>query len=293
MKIKKIFLWIFLIIFVLLIPSFLFFLSNLAFWPWGNYVFANSINKKLEKIFPKNDLLKLKRADYFHKIWEFTKALEKYWEVNCFNNETCLILNHNIWNTYYRYWEFSLDDKKLEYWQKSLSYYSKALDSKFDIETKKNYDFVLEKLNKLIEEMKKKQKESEENKEQKPEPEQNKEDEKIKKQEEQKEQTDKNTKQTEWWQDSQEKQEGNDEEKTEKEQIIPKWESLKIDENSEKLEKPLTKEESEEIEKYLEQLKNEEKQNINLNKPKDNRDVFDILQDDFMFEWFDQNENDW
>lgn len=282
MKIKKIIIWVFFVIFILLIPSFIFFLSNLAFWPWNNYIFANSINKKLEKIFPKNDLIKLKRADYFYKLWEFDKALEKYMELDCLNSENCFILNHNIANTYYKIWEFSLDQKKLEYWQKSLSHYSKALDNKYNIETKKNYDFVLDKLNKLMEELRKKEQE-------KPKPEEKqesqKEEEKQESQKEEKKEQDSNTQKednenTQSWEEQQE-------------QVIPKWESLKIDETSEKLQKPLSNEDKQEIEKYIEQLKKEEEQNINLNKPKDNRDIFDIFEDDFFFEGFDRNENDW
>ncbi len=282
MKIKKIIIWVFFVIFILLIPSFIFFLSNLAFWPWDNYVFANSINKKLEKIFPKNDLIKLKRADYFYKLWEFDKALEKYMELDCLNSENCFILNHNIANTYYKIWEFSLDQKKLEYWQKSLSHYSKALDNKYNIETKKNYDFVLDKLNKLMEELRKKEQEKP-----KPESEEKQESQKEEKKQEQEEKKE---------QDSNTQKEDNENTQSweeQQEQVIPKWESLKIDETSEKLQKPLSNEDKQEIEKYIEQLKKEEEQNINLNKPKDNRDIFDIFEDDFFFEWFDKNENDW
>lgn len=283
MKIKNIIIWVFFIVFVLLIPSFLFFISNLAFWPWDNYVFANSINKKLEKIFPENDLIKLKRADYFYKLWEYEKALEKYLEVDCFNKETCFILNHNIANTYYKIWEFSPENKKLEYRQKSLWHYSKALENKQDIETKKNYDFVLDKLNKLMEEMKKKQ---EKNQEEQEKQEETKSEDENKKEEK----TETNSETPKDDKETQENWESWDEQKDE---IIPKWDSMKIDETSQKLQKPLSKEEKAEIEKYLEQLKNEEEQNINLNKPKDTRDLFDIFKDDLFFEWFDRNENDW
>lgn len=265
MKIKKIIIFLFILIFIILLPSLLFYVSNLAFWPGENYIFANNINKKLEKIFTKNDLLKLKKWDFYYKLWEYKDALEKYSQAKCLNNKTCFILNHNVWNTYYKLWEFEAEKlRKISLWQSSLSFYTKALNVKQDIQTKKNYDFVLEELRKLM-------KEDEEKKEEE--------------KEEDKQSQEKNEKQ-----DENNDQENNNEET---EQITPKAESMKISEEHENAKESLTKEELEALEKYIESLKQEEKQNIELNKPKKSNDIFDILSDDFMFGDFDRNENDW
>lgn len=268
MKIKKIIIFLFILIFFILLPSLIFYISNLAFWPGKNYIFANNLNKKLEKIFPKNDLLKIKKADFYYKLWEYKKALELYSQVDCKNLENCFILYYNIWNTYYKLWDFEEEKlKKISLWQSSLSFYSKALNLKDDLETKKNYDFVLEKLREL---MKKEEEKKEEEKKQ-----------------ENNEKKDENK-----TEENQEKLEKNDTKKQQEDKIQPKQDSIKINENSENASQELSKEEKDEIEKYIEQLKQEEKQNINLNKPKEEKSVFDILEEEFFFQDFDRRQND-
>lgn len=151
MKIKNILYFLIIVIFIILLPSLIFYTSNLAFWPGNNYIFANNLNKKLEIFFKENNLLKLKKADFYYKLWEYEKALELYLQTDCKNEEKCFILYHNIWNTYYKLWELKEEKlKKITLWQKSLSFYLKALSIKKDDQTKKNYDFVLEKLQKLV-----------------------------------------------------------------------------------------------------------------------------------------------
>lgn len=108
-------------------------------------------------------------------------------------------------------------------------------------------------------------------------------------------------KQKEKQENSQEQNKNQEEGKQEQEQIIPKWDSINIDENSQDAKNKLSKEEKQEIENYLKWLQEEEKQNIRLNKPKDEKTIFDIFSEDFFFkwfdnfffEWFDRNENDW
>lgn len=100
-------------------------------------------------------------------------------------------------------------------------------------------------------------------------------------------------KQKEKQENSQEQNKEQKEEKQEQEQIIPKWDSINIDENSQDAKNELSKEEKQEIENYLKWLQEEEKQNIRLNKPKEEKTIFDIFSEDFFFEWFYRNENDW
>jgi hypothetical protein len=94
MKIKRIIFLFFVFVFILLLPSIIFFVSNLFFQK--NFIFANNINKNLELVFKNNDLLKLKKADYYYKISEYEKAYEKYSEIDCNKKYICFILNHNL-----------------------------------------------------------------------------------------------------------------------------------------------------------------------------------------------------
>lgn len=260
MKLKRIIFLILILTFIIFLPSIIFLISNLFFK--NNFIFANNINKNLELIFKNNNLLKFKKADYFYKMLEFEKAYKKYKEIDCKTEKQCFLLNHNLWNTMYKIWDKKLNNiEKFNYWQKSLSYYLKALNIKYDLETKKNYDFVLEKLNKLRNETEKQnRKNNQENNN------------------------------FEW----------NDNKKSESNQndiwknnIIPKWQSIEINDKELKSQKPLSKEEEEKIHDYLNNLREEEKQNIELNKQNESyKDIFDILEYDF-FTPFDKKDNDW
>lgn len=73
----------------------------------------------------------------------------------------------------------------------------------------------------------------------------------------------------------------------------PRWPSIKIDENALDSTKQLSPQEKEAVEAYLKELQEEEKNNIHLNKPREQRDIFDILKDDFMFDNLNTNQNWW
>ena len=76
-------------------------------------------------------------------------------------------------------------------------------------------------------------------------------------------------------------------------EVIPKWASIQISPDELKLiEKSLTPEEKKEIQEYLQSLKDEEGQNREFNKPQLDRDVFDILSEDF-FGWSTADKKDW
>lgn len=262
MKIKIYTKIIFFILFIVVFPTIIFFVSNFIFPQ--NFIFSNSINNNLSNIFKNNNLLSFKKADYFYKMWDFDKALKKYSEIDCNNKNDCFILHYNIWNTYFKSWENLNNWDKLDAWQKSLSYYWKALHIYTDIETKKNYNFVFEKVTQLKQKIKKEQS-KEKNQEKSEIPEEK---------NDNKEQEEKNT------------------EPPKEESMIPKTPSMEISNNKEKSHIPLTEEEKKEITKYLETLKEEEKQNIELNKPQLYEDIYDILEKDFS-PWFWENEKDW
>lgn len=298
MKIKKIIIFIIILVLIIILPTLIFFLSNLAFWPWNNYIFANSINKNLEKVFSKNELLKLKKADYYYRLGEYDKSLENYLKIDCKDDKVCFNLYHNIWNTYYKLSQNQIPDlEKISLLQKSLSYYSKALNIQFDQETKKNYDFVLEKLNELIKKTKEDSKQEEKPKQEESKSEEDKQENQDNKEQENKNDEESENKQTQENQNSENtnswETQGNSQEQQNQTQIQPKWPSMKIDEEREDAKNKLSLEEQKQIENYIEWLKLDEQQNINLNKPQKSNDLFDILRDDFFFEWFDKNENWW
>ncbi len=239
MKIKnytKIVLW---IIAVIILPTLIFFVSNSIFV--YNVIFANTINKYLENFFPHNDLLILKQADFYYKIWNFDAALKQYKQMNGKNKNICFILFHNLGNTSYKLWENKNNLQKMELWKNSLSYYIQAIDIKKDIQTQQNYNFVLEKLLELIQQIKK------ENPEQKNEGPQKKSQEK------------------EW----------------NTQQMILKIPSIHIKNDEKHGTEKLSKKEKTEIKKYLETLQQEETQNISLNKNQEYSNIIDILQKDF------------
>lgn len=107
-----------------------------------------------QKYFSKNwDIYSVyNQANSYYKNWDFDLALEKYlWLLNENNDiELSFKTFHNIWNTYFRIWEKNnLEKEKLLL---SIINYEKALEIKEDFETRFNLEFVLEKLQDLIEE---------------------------------------------------------------------------------------------------------------------------------------------
>ncbi len=293
MKIKKTTLFILIIGFFLVLPSIIFFASNLAFWPWNNYIFSHNINKYLEKVFPKSEKLQLKRWDYYYRLSEYEKALQNYAQLDCKSDEICKVLYHNLGNTYYRLWEYSHNNNdKISFWQKALSTYQKSLKIQDEEKTRKNYEFVLKKLNELMEEIKNQQEEKEEQEDEANnwEKQQNEqENEETNWEKEQNEQTETEKSGENSWENTSEENQNNTWEDTPQ----PRGPSIKIDENALQEAKPLTPEEKQAIELYIKELQEEEKSNVHLNKPRTQRDIFDILKEDFMFEDFGKNKNGW
>ena len=273
MKIKRILAYIIIIILFIVLPSVVFLWENIAFWPLNNFIFAQNINKNLLKIFPNNNNLLLKSWDYNYRLGNYDKALENYLKINCGYLKDCFILYHNTANSYYKLWEIQKDTtKKTILWINSLSFYQKALDIKNDKETKYNYDFVLKKLKDLTnpnQEQEKKQPEEEKQQQ-----------EQDNEQEEKNKQEGKEDKGIDWQQQEQE------------DQIQPKWDSFKIDKNALNQWDELSQEEKEILKWYIQKLKQEEKQNIKLNKEWQifNDDLNDFFNnpldfDDFKDKW--------
>lgn len=292
MKIKKTSFFVSIILFVLLLPSMIFILSNLAFWPWNNYIFSNNMNKFLEKIFPKNEKIQLKKWDYYYRLSEYEKALQTYVKINCTTDEVCFLVSYNLGNTYYRLWEKIIEtNQKIWFWQKSLSSYQKALQIQEDENTRKNYEFVLKKLNdfmsELNQEKQNQQQQSSENNQDNSQSEE--------KESTQQDQQQQNQQQDESSQESSQDGENSQENQTQNQQnqTQPRWPSIKIDENALDETKELSPQEKEAVEAYLKELQEEEKNNIHLNKPREQRDIFDILTDDFSFDNLDKNQNWW
>lgn len=125
---------------------------------WNNF-FEKKWYIDAEKIFSKswNIFWVYDEANSLYKQWKFSDAIKKYFSILWDEkNSLNFNLNHNIWNSYYRIWEKSekIEEKK-SYREKSVEYYKNALDVKYDEETKKNLEFVLNKIKKLWEKNKK------------------------------------------------------------------------------------------------------------------------------------------
>jgi len=109
-------------------------------------------------------------ANSLYKQKKYRDALQKYKSILQKNQQggfsplhSNFKILHNIWNTIYKIWEDETDSKlKINYFTKSVENYSKALEIKFDEETKANLEFVQNK----IKQEKEKQKKQEEKKNQ-------------------------------------------------------------------------------------------------------------------------------
>lgn len=105
------------------------------------------------------------KANTLYKEKKYLESNEKYLSIfTPEKNEFYFKLNHNIGNNYYK---LSLDNKQKEkeYLEQSVTYYTNALDIRYDEETKKNLEFVMNKL-KEIKEKEQKKKQEEQKKEQ-------------------------------------------------------------------------------------------------------------------------------
>lgn len=205
-----------------------------------------------------------------YKKWDYSDAISEYKLIPDKQDKTTFYKNHNLGNTYYRLGEKEKDDnKKMSIWKNSLDSYKKALDINIKInkeETQKNYQFVLDKLKKLLE---KKQKEEEEKRK--------KEEEQKKKQEQQNKDNQKNN---EWkdnkdwqnWQEQQSQQNPNSvgwKTWTNQSQWFTSlWNSGNSNKDSK-----MTQQEKDELTKYLQYLQDFSKQNQNfLRKWNNNKD---------------------
>lgn len=100
----------------------------------------------------------LNRANTLYKEKKYLESNEKYLSIfTPEKNEFYFKLNHNIGNNYYK---LSLDnkEKEKEYLEQSVTYYTNALDIRYDEETKKNLEFVMNKLKEIKEKQEKEQK---------------------------------------------------------------------------------------------------------------------------------------
>ena len=130
---------------------------------------------------------------YYNSFWEYTKTNNVIWEYNLWtesyinsnyensiNSFSGVLDNHlaplsggsnevffrnyyNLWNSYFRLWEDKSLDLKIELFTKSVENYRESLNIKFDEQTQKNLEFVLEKLRiaKLEQEKEKQEKQEE------------------------------------------------------------------------------------------------------------------------------------
>lgn len=89
--------------------------------------------------------------------WNYDSAINYFSKISEYSSEELLYrTNHNLWNSYYRIGETDFDNE-LKHYQSSLYYYQKALNIRFDEETKANYDFVSDKIKNLEEKDKEEQ----------------------------------------------------------------------------------------------------------------------------------------
>lgn len=286
---------------VVLIPSIIFVISNIFFFFW-KYEISQKINTTLGEVFPYNQNLLLKQADFFYKKQDFQTALLYYLWIECKNEKTCFLLWHNLGNTYYKFWDLQESrDVKINFWKKSLESYSQALEIKNDQKTQSNYDFVRKKLEELLEEQQQEQQEQQEEQQ-----ENSQEQEQNNPQNEEDSQQEQNENQENSWeensQDSQESQEQSKENQSQNNswensqnwqpqpqswnqdsQNSQEWEQIPTSQNpnfwlgwnEEEWFAPLTPDEREMILDQLERLKQEELQNRELNKPGNYNNLFD------------------
>lgn len=250
-----------------------------------------------------------------YKQKKYTEAIKKYLSLENNNkSEINFRINHNIWNTYYRISEGEKGSKqKLYYLNKTIEHYKKALDIRYDEETKQNLDFVLKK----IKDEETKQKDEKNKEEQKKQQEQNKKDE-NKKQDEQ-------NKNWDWkkgeekngnnWKENTDKKEANNSQSWSESKTPPaspnqsketngenskkKWgKNWKKDENKKQEQwQQLNKNQEEALKSYEEALKQAQKQNSDwFNKVYQDNNPNDPFQQMFNDPFFNNsllNQDDW
>lgn len=121
---------------------------NLAFKSWNiaraESLYGNAYSYKASE----SDNILFNEALVKYRKWEYEKAIKI---LNNIESEPLgYELNYNIWNTYYKIWENTSDQKaKSSSWKRALNWYENALSYKYTVEAKENYDFVQSKLNEL------------------------------------------------------------------------------------------------------------------------------------------------
>lgn len=143
-KIILLFITCFLILNIFYIKSFYF---NVY---WNLFFGEKSYDKAINNFIKSNNIYWVyNEANSIYKKWDFKEAIRKY--LSIYWNDKSLLnfaLNHNIWNSYYKLSEkVSEKEIQIKYLEQSVNYYSKALDIKYDEETKKNLEFILNKIN--------------------------------------------------------------------------------------------------------------------------------------------------
>lgn len=122
------------IILILIFLILIFIISNYKVFLWSFYFFE---------------------ANNKYKVNLFTWAL--HWYNNTLKYLSLSHLNYNLWNTYYKIWENEDNlDFKIKNFRKSINYYSWILNDDFinnkeeDKDIRFNYEFVKNKLDKLL-----------------------------------------------------------------------------------------------------------------------------------------------
>lgn len=121
---------------------------------WKYYFNQDNIEKsKLYFTKADNEVSLYNLWNIYYKSWDYDLSIKNYESVlNTNSNELLFKVNHNLWNSYFRMWEID-SQNALDYFSISALYYNDALKIYFNEETKKNFEFVLEKI-KLLEEKK-------------------------------------------------------------------------------------------------------------------------------------------
>lgn len=115
---------------------------------WEKYFMQNDLKTALKYFsLANNDFWKYNEWNIFYANKDFSWAISNY-ESILDTKKSDLLFNtsHNLWNSYYRIWEKLEWDNQKKYYEKSVNYYSWALNIKEDSETRANLEFVLNKL---------------------------------------------------------------------------------------------------------------------------------------------------
>jgi len=147
---KKIFIWFWVIILVLVnFPYLLSFYNN---WKWREYFEQKKYDLAKEKFSQTADFEWIYNLwNTYYKQWKYEDSIKTYLSILwTWKNDLNFKLNYNLWNAYYRYGE-SQENLSLKrwYWLKAVDYYKQALKIKYDQQAKDNLEFVLNKLKDL------------------------------------------------------------------------------------------------------------------------------------------------